>query len=152
MHPTTIPITTPHEQALAGRLRGLSRLVRGLLLVGLPLLLLSPLWVWWHPGAMPLDGSDSLGLGDASLGAPARLRLLGLAYLGLVFALGMAWQLWCLFGEYGQGRLFSDRAVQSLRRLGAWLLADWVAGPVLHAVASVARTWDNPPEIGRAHV
>lgn len=145
MHPTTISTASPHEQALAARLRGLSRLVRGLLLIGLPLLLLSPLWLWWRPGAIPLDGTDSLGLGDASLPAPAQLRLLGLTYLGLVFALGMAWQLWCLFGEYGQGRLFSDRAVQSLRRLGAWLLADWVAGPLIHAAASVARTWDNPP-------
>lgn len=145
MHPTTIPTASPHEQALAARLRGLSRLVRGLLLVGLPLLLLSPLWLWWHPGAFPLDGTDSLGLGDARLAAPAQLRLLGLTYFGLVFALGMAWQLWRLFGEYGQGRLFSDRAVQSLRRLGAWLLADWVAGPLIHAAASVARTWDNPP-------
>lgn len=145
MHPTTLPIATPREQALAGRLRGLSRLVRGLLLIGLPLLLLSPLWLWWHPGAVPLDGTDALGLGDPALPAPARLRLLGLLYLGLLFALGMAWQLWRLFGEYGQGRLFSDTAIQALRRLGGWLLADWAAGPLIHAAASVARTWDNPP-------
>lgn len=144
MHPTAIP-PSPTQARLAARLGRLSRLVRGLLLIGLPLLLLSPLWLWRHPGAVPLDGSDLMGLADPSLPGPARLRLLALTYLGLVFALGMAWQLWRLFGEYGQGRLFSDPAVRALRRLGGWLLADWAAGPLLHAAASVARTWDNPP-------
>ena len=71
-----------------------------------------------------------------------RVAVLSLLPVGL--GLLVMWQLWSLFGEYSQGRIFSLRALGALRRLGLSLLALFAMRPVVGALLSVALSWDRP--------
>ena len=54
-------------------------------------------------------------------------------------------QLWHLFGEYLQSRIFSARALSSLRGFARWVLAAAVLSPIYRAGLSVIVTWQNGP-------
>ncbi|HSI60575.1 MAG TPA: DUF2975 domain-containing protein [Ideonella sp.] len=141
---------TPVDPVLARRLRRLSSLVRGLILVGAPFLLIVPLSLVFSPNALAMLGMGDFSeealrpllIGDFTLATRLRCAAVSLISLGLWFA--ALWQLWQLFGRYRLGEVFSLRAVAHLRRFACWLLALAVAGPLVRALMSVAISLDNP--------
>ena len=96
---------------------------------------LTPAWVQARGGIISGIGSHPMVLDDSALALGALSTLPGVA-LGM-YAL---WQLWCLFGEYSEGRVFGRAAQQCLRRFawGTLLLA--LATPFLRALMGVALT------------
>ena len=54
-------------------------------------------------------------------------------------------RLWQLFDEYALGRVFSQRALVSLRGFARCILAIGFVAPLYGAVLSVIATWDRAP-------
>lgn len=140
----------PFDPALARRLRRLSTLVRGLILLGAPFLLTVPLLLIAAPEWLPRLGmtqwSDDclkhLLVGEFT--PAARLRCFLVSVVPLSLWLCALWQLWALFGRYRLGEVFSLRAVTHVRRFAGSLLALAVVDPIARAAMSVAITLDNP--------
>lgn len=59
----------------------------------------------------------------------------------LLFAL---WQVWCLFGAYRLGQVFTAEPVRRLRRLALALMVHALAQPVAHTFSVLALTLGNP--------
>ena len=81
---------------------------------------------------------------------PARAAGTRVAYVlwdlpSLAVILAALWRLWQLFGEYLHSRIFSARALTSLRGFARWMLAAAFWSPVYRAVLSVIVTWNNGP-------
>lgn len=150
-HPASTSSST--QATLAARLRGLTTLVRGLLLLGIPLLAAVPLLVWLAPEFLLSVGWAQGQACDAGLLAliaqgvsPAlRTRLVLVSLLPTAIGLWLLAHLWGLFGQYRLGAVFSLQALRHLRGLGWSLLAMFVSQPVFGALQSVALSWDNPP-------
>lgn len=149
--PTSRPTARAAKAPLPQRLRRLSRLVRGLTLLAVPLVASMPLLWLLAPEtllAVGLEQMSGMNLrhlmqGDFTLAVRVRLALVSLPMLAVTLAL--LWQLWSLFGEYLKGAVFSPRALVCLRRFAGLLLALSVVGPLIQALTSVAISWDNPP-------
>jgi hypothetical protein len=146
MHrPSSFPA---HGAPLPSRtLARLARLVRALVVLGAAVLAVVPPWVWSSPEWVRLHAQRNLGLEalPQSLG-PGTLwlhALVGLPALATGFFL--LWQLWRLFGEYGQGRVLGRAAVQHLRRFASGVLALGVLGPLTETLSVLVLTWHNPP-------
>lgn len=59
----------------------------------------------------------------------------------LLFAL---WQVWCLFGAYRLGQVFTAEPVRRLRRLALALVVHALAQPLAHTLSVLALTLGNP--------
>lgn len=59
----------------------------------------------------------------------------------LLFAL---WQVWCLFGAYRLGQVFTAEPVRRLRRLALALVVHALAQPLAHTLSILALTLGNP--------
>lgn len=144
-------LTVTPQPALATRLAGLARGVRGLALLAVPLLLAIPPMLLWAPevlldlGLGQTSGLSLMHLSQQPLGFSGRARMAAASLPPVLLGLALLWQLWRLFGEYLRGAVFSPRALACLRRFGALLLALAVAQPLSHTLMSVAVSWDNPP-------
>jgi hypothetical protein len=135
---------------LAARLGRLAMGIRGLVVLGLALMLAVPLTVLWGPETLLrelLSGQTASVLAQLpeQLGLPLRARVVGAQLPALAAAALALWQLFCLFGRYRQGDVFSPAALQHLRRFAWSLVALAAAEPLSRMLASVALTLDNPP-------
>ena len=127
------------------RLRRMALVVRALILVGVVLMLGCLVWIWVVPGhahsqikeAADVD-IDHMALHTQVAGGLWTLMPTGIALLGL-------YRLWQLFGEYALGRVFSHRALVSLRGFARCLLASAFASPIYGAVLSVIVTFERKP-------
>ncbi|HEY9022904.1 MAG TPA: DUF2975 domain-containing protein, partial [Burkholderiaceae bacterium] len=130
---------------LRRRLRRMALVVRVLIVLGALLLLGCAAWVWVVPGhahsqikeAADVD-IDRMALHTQVAGGLWTLLPLGIALLALQ-------RLWRLFGEYAQARVFSQRALLSLRGFARCVLAMAFASPLYGAVLSVIVTFDRKP-------
>lgn len=149
--PTGAPPTTTAARALAARLSTLSRVVRGLVLLAVPVLVSIPVLLLLNPqmlftlGVGQTAGMNLAHLAQGELTLATRARMAGSVVPQAIVALMLLWQLWHLFGEYLRGTVFSARALQCLSRFAWWLLALSLAQPLSQALMSVAISWDNPP-------
>jgi len=141
------PTPSPSPNALLKqRLRGTTSFVRVLILLGGGALLASMTWTWISPeraiGELSKIGGsshiDRITLEAQVLGALWTLLPLGIVLLGLR-------RLWQLFSEFREGRVFSARALASLRGFARCLVASAVVAPIYGAVLSVILTWVNGP-------
>jgi len=124
----------------------LVRLVRALTALGALMLCLLPAVFWLSPDWVRAAGPEMAGLGSQPMTLDARALALGAASSLPAIALGLFtfWNLWQLFGEYGQGRVFG-RAAQRHLRLFAWgMLASALLAPLLRSAIGVALTLGNP--------
>ena len=120
--------------------------MRVLILLGGATLLAHTAWMWASPDhvldALPkLAGVlqvDRVTLQAQVLGALWTFVPVGVIVLGLR-------RLWQLFSEYREARLFSARALASLRGFARCVVATAVLGPIHGAVLSVILTWVNGP-------
>src|SRR5476651_1845025 len=100
---------------LQARLRRLALIVRILIVLGAVGLVAITVWVWGVPGHATSQIKESAGvdidrmaLHTQVIGALWTLVPVSIVLLGLH-------RLWLLFGEYALGRVFSQRALVSLR-------------------------------------
>jgi hypothetical protein len=109
------------------------------------MLVVLPAWFWSSPAWVAAAAARTAGVQDITIDANA-LRLGALVSL-LPIAVGMytLWQLWCLFGDYGAGRVFTPQATQRLRHFAWAVLVMVLLAPVLRAALSVVLTLGNPP-------
>jgi hypothetical protein len=133
----------PH--ALQVRLRRMAALVRLLIVFGAMLVIGALLWVWVLPGhaASHIQEAASVAVGTLPLHSRVAAGLWSLVPSGIVL-LGLL-RLWQLFGEYAVGRVFSGRALASLRGFARCVLATGVVAPFYGALLSVIVTWDRAP-------
>ena len=140
-HPPRPDLPAP----LRRRLRRLALVVRALIVVGAVLLVGASAWAWVVPGHLHAEIKEAAGVDVDQLAA--RTQLIGALWtllpLGIV-GLGLL-RLWQLFGEYGLGRVFSHRALVSLRGFARCVLATAFATPLYGAVLSVIVTFDRRP-------
>ncbi len=139
------PRSSPASQT-SQRFRRVARFVRGLILVGAVLLVANTVVAWFAPDyALKLIKTET----DVQILGPLTLQTRVLYALwdlltSAVFLTALA-HLWNLFGEYLHARVFSVRALASLRGFARWMLVAAVAAPVARALLSVIATWQNGP-------
>jgi hypothetical protein len=142
--PVFVPSHPSQGAAPPLRLRRIARFVRVLILVGGVLLVLNSATAWLDPhDAAKLIKSEV----DVDILGPltSQTRVLFALWDVLtapVVAMAL-WRLWQLFGEYLQARVFSARALASLRGFARWMLVAAGASPVFRAALSVIATWQN---------
>lgn len=149
--PPDVPARPLPPEALALRLKNLSRAVQALSLLAMPVLLAIPLAWLWSPetlaslGQSTAAGTNLLHLAEGPVTAAMRWRMAAVSLISVGLGLWLLWQLWRLFGEYRRGAVFSPRALASLRRFAWGMLALAVGQPLTQTLMSVAVSWDNPP-------
>ncbi len=138
-HPDGLPAD------LQRRLRRLALFVRVLIVLGAVLLLGCYVWIWLVPGHVHSQIKESTGIEIDSM--PLHSQLAGALWTLVPTGLWMLalYRLWQLFGEYALGRVFSRRALVSLRGFARCALATAFAEPVYGAVLSVIATIDRKP-------
>lgn len=130
---------------LHSRLRRIALVVRVLIVVGAAVLVGATAWAWLLPGhahehvkdAAGID-IDRMALHTQVIGGLWSLLPVSVILLGLQ-------RLWRLFGEYALGRVFSQRALVSLRGFARCVLATGIVSPVYGGVLSVIVTFDRLP-------
>lgn len=135
---------TPH--AAGNALRRHSQAARILIALGAVALLALP-------AAALLSPQDLSGQAEGLLGMPpgqpldlaARWRTALVSLLPVGCGLYALRQLWTLFGEYLQGRVFGQQAQHALMRFAWTVLAGALALPFTRALMSVAASLGNPP-------
>jgi hypothetical protein len=136
------PSPTPMD-----RVRRIAGLMRGMVLVGGTLFTIAALAMWATPEWLRLGVSQQVGIDPGSVtitptvqfyGALISLVPVGIGIFGMV-------QVWFLFGEYAQGRIFTAMASQRLRRL-AWSLIGAAAAQIIaRTLHGLVLTMNNPP-------
>jgi hypothetical protein len=135
------PLADPQ---LRRRLRHLARAVHVLIALGAPLFVGGALWCWSSP-ERALDLLRRSGAGAVQVGPQVQVMGALFTLIPMAVSLLAMWRLWCVFDEYGQGRVFSQRALRSLRGFARWLMVDAFVSPVYGAALSVLGTWNNGP-------
>ena len=140
------PLLTPPRPSPQARLHHTARIGRALVLAGALLFALNSLATWCLPdyAAHIIDS-----VAHVRIRGPLTPRTRVLYVLwdipSLAIILMALYRLWQLFGEYLQSRVFSVRALASLRSFARWVLVAAFASPVYRAVLSVLVTLQNGP-------
>jgi len=130
---------------LQTRLRRLALVVRALIVIGVVATIGCLVWIWAMPGHAHSQIKEAAGvdIDQMALHTQVAAGLWTLLPTGIVL-LGLL-RLWQLFGEYALGRVFSHRALVSLRGFARCVLASAFASPIYGAVLSVIITFDRRP-------
>jgi len=138
---------TPASTALLQqRLRRTTTCVRALIILGGAILVAHMAWTWISPERVLAELTELTKVSCVDritpeaqvIGAAWTLIPVGIILLGLV-------RLWQLFSEFRAGRVFSQRALASLRGFARCMVASAVLAPIHGAVLSVILTWVNGP-------
>jgi hypothetical protein len=131
--------------ALQVRLRRMATLVKILIAIGAFSIIAATAWVWVLPGhvATYVKEAAMVDVGTLALRARVAGGLWSLVPLGVIL-LGLL-RLWQLFDEYASARVFSHRALVSLRGFARCMLAMGFVAPLYGAVLSVLMTMDRAP-------
>jgi hypothetical protein len=135
---------TPH--VASGALRRHSQAARLLVVLGAIALLALPAAALLSPQDLPGQAEGLLGMPPGQpLDLAARWRTALVSLLPVGCGLYALRQLWTLFGEYLQGRVFGMGAQGALMRFAWTVLAGALALPFARALMSVAASMGNPP-------
>jgi hypothetical protein len=142
----TSPPFSPPRTTSQARLQRTARAGRLLVLAGAALFSLNALGTWLFPDyAIHIIESQS----HAGVVGPFTLQTRVLYVLwdipSLAVILMALLRLWQLLGEYLGSRVFSARALTSLRGFARWVLVAAFLSPVYRAGLSVLVTWQNGP-------
>lgn len=140
------PVLSPPRTSPQSRFRRIALVARWLVAAGAALFCLNALGTWIFP-------DYAVRIIDSLVGVTVLAPLAGwprVAYVlwdipSLAVILFALWRLWQLFGEYLHSRVFSARALASLRGFARWTLVAGFWSPVYRAVLSVIVTWNNGP-------
>ena len=140
------PVLSPPRLPPQARLQRIARIARALVLAGGALFLLNALGTWIFPDYAARIITSQV---EVHLLAPLTPFTRALYVLwdlpSLVVILMALLRLWQLFGEYLGSRVFSARALASLRSFARWVLAAAFLSPVYRAGLSVIVSWQNGP-------
>ena len=140
------PVPPPPRTPPQARIRRIAHVARALVLAGGALFVLNALGTWLFPDYATRIITSQV---EVHILAPLTSRTRVLYVLwdipSLVVILMALLRLWQLFGEYLHGRIFSARALTSLRGFARWTLAAAFWSPIYRAVLSVIATWGNGP-------
>jgi hypothetical protein len=137
---------TPPRTSPQARFRRIARIARALVLAGGALFACNALATWvFADYAVHIITSqvDVHVLGPLTPFTRAMYVLWDIPSLAVILMALL--RLWQLFGEYLQSRIFSARALASLRSFARWLLAAALLSPVYRAGLSVIVSWQNGP-------
>lgn len=137
-----LPLPTPMD-----RVRRIASLMRGMVLVGGTIFSIGTLAMWATPESVRLGVTQQMGIEPGSVTITPAVQFCG-ALISLVpLALNIVGmlQVWFLFGEYAQGRIFTAIASKRLRRL-AWSLIGAAAAQIIaRTLHGLVLTMNNPP-------
>ena len=142
----TPPFLTPPRASPQTRFRRIALIARALVVAGGAVFLCNSLAMWLFPQyAIHIIGSqtDVRVLGPLTPSTRVAFVLWDIPSLAII--LTVLFRLWQLFGEYLHSRIFSARALTSLRGFARWTLVAAFWSPVYRAVLSVIVTWQNGP-------
>lgn len=127
-------------------LQRLATLVRALVALGALTLATVPFWLWRSPRWLEDNARRNLELtGPLTIDPQVQWWAAAVGLPGLAVGFFLLWQLWRLFGEYGQGRVFSLQAVRHLRRFAFGVLSLGLVAPLTNTAMVLVLTWHNPP-------
>jgi len=132
---------------LSPALKRLATVVRVLVVLGALALAAVPIWLWSSPQWVHADAMSAMGMAGQPVTIDRRAMWLN-AVVGLpALATGffLLWQLWRLFTEYANGRVFSRRALRHLRRLALGVVALGVLAPLTRTASILVLTLGNAP-------
>ena len=136
------PSPTPMD-----RVRRIASLMRGMVLVGGTIFVIATLAMWATPESVRLGVGPQMGIEPGSITVTPAMQFYGALISLLPLALnivGMV-QVWFLFGEYAQGRIFTAIASKRLRLL-AWSLIGAAATQIIaRTLHGLVLTMNNPP-------
>ena len=140
------PVLSPPRTSPQAGIRRIALIARALVLVGAAVFALNAVATWIFPDyAAHIISTTSNGAAVGRLTGGARVAYVLWDIPSLAIILVALWRLWQLFGEYLHARIFSARALTSLRGFARWTLAAGFWSPIYRAVLSVIATWNNGP-------
>ena len=142
----TAPTLSPPRTPPQARFHRIARFARALVLAGGALFALNALGTWLFPDYATHVIQSQV---DVKIAGPLTASTRAVYVLwdlpSLAVILVALLRLWQLFGEYLHSRIFSARALTSLRGFARWTLVAAFWSPVYRAVLSVIVTWQNGP-------
>ena len=140
------PVLSPPRPSPQARFHRIARFARGLVLAGAALFIVNAVCTWIFPDyAVRIITSVIEVKHIGPLTNSTRVMYLLWDVLSLAVILAALFKLWQLFGEYLHSRIFSQRALTSLRGFARWVLVGAFLQPLYRAVLSVIVTWQNGP-------
>jgi hypothetical protein len=140
------PVLSPPRTSPQAGIQRIARIARALVLIGAAVFALNSLASWIFPDyAAHIVASENNGAAVGPLTGWTRVAYIAWDIPSLAIILAALWRLWQLFGEYLHARIFSARALTSLRGFARWTLAAAFWSPIYRAVLSVITTWHNGP-------
>ena len=142
----TQPVLMPPRGSPQARFHRIARFARGLILAGGALFLLNSVATWLLPDyavRIITSAVDVKVIGPLTPATRVAFVLWDIPSLAVILI--ALFRLWQLFGEYLHSRIFSARALTSLRGFARWTLVAAFWSPVYRAVLSVIVTWQNGP-------
>lgn len=136
--------TTGSPGPSARHLRALSRVLALcclVLIVALPVAMA----IYWAQADTTELAARSGGAIQGELHAWQRLLAALISEVPLLLLGVGLWEAYQCFRQFSTGQVFTVRAVRSLRRFSAWIMASVAAGFVAGAAASVVLSWGNAP-------
>jgi len=138
----TSSVLTPMD-----RIRRIAKLMRGMVLVGGALFVVFTVAMWAWPEWARVAMAQELSVDPSSITLTPAVQISG-ALVSLVplsvSIFGMV-QVWCLFGEYARGHIFTALASMRLRRLAWSLIGTAVAQIFARTAIGLVLTFNNPP-------
>ena len=142
----TSPVLSPPRTSPQAGIQRIARIARALVVAGAAVFALNALASWISADyAVHIIATESNGAAVVALSGWPRVAYVLWDIPSLAVILAALWRLWQLFGEYLHGRIFSARALMSLRGFARWTLAAAFWSPIYRAVLSVIVTWHNGP-------
>ena len=142
----TQPVLTPPRASPQTRFRRIALIARALVLAGGALFTLNALGTWIFPDYAVSTITSVVQAHIVGPLTPAtRVAYVLWDIPSLAVILVVLFRLWQLFGEYLHSRIFSARALTSLRGFARWTLVAAFWSPIYRAVLSVIVTWQNGP-------
>src|SRR5258708_742630 len=139
------------------RVRRVSRVMQGMIVIGAAMALLVLLWAWLGPSVMEREVRTGAGRAHLKVEVLTRLRfavedaamtdqtqriVLIMSSLLMALVLYALYQAYQLFAGYRCGEVLTVRAAGRLRHISYAMLAVAVTVPILHAALSVVLTWN----------
>lgn len=140
-------ITTEQNHEPMNRIRRLSLIMQGVVILGALFAELGLAWVWLSPAIIESFVLPRLELSSADIVLDGRTRLFGflISSLPLTVVFYALYQAFCLFAGYRRGEIFTVRAAERLRHIALAVVAAVFMSPFVQAALSAALSFGAAP-------
>ena len=142
MSDSALPVSKPMD-----RIRRLSLIMQGAVIVGALFAELALAWVWLSPEIIETLVLPRLGLSPAEIVLDARARTFGflISSLPLTVVFYALYHAFCLFAGYRRGEIFTVRAAERLRHIALAVVGAVFMSPFVQAALSAALSFSAAP-------